>query len=846
MLLTGSRSRWSITLLFSYPVRRHLHAARSVSRSTDRYGGEHTILSSVTGKILKLPALPILSLDIALKNQTAISKTQIQLNLALSQTPLGFLLRPDLLLKQLDNVAEESPGNLSATAFAKTLAYQFFTISPGLYSCDLFFHYPLDSLLQRADGDFIAKFRFQKTLDGLFLAKRYTSTNFHFTTAEYSDVDLTLRNPPAVLQYLTDGTPNLDLSRIVDPFTEVKDPFNPYPYDVAVAQEVAHHLPLQVGKPALTVEKVLLNVAKDSAAKFAPENYWNKVTVRLPAIDSLRGSFFGLDQNMSPINIETANTITMDHSNVHRAIIALGSNIGDRIEHIEDAIAELESRGLAVQRVSPLYETKAMYVIDQNDFLNGVCEVQTVLRPMELLDVLQDIEKSLGRVKLIEKGPRNIDLDIVLYDNKRISNHRLIVPHKLMLEREFVLKPLAKLIPNETLPAPDNSLSFRTHLLKLQERGSAEPRPKPVTYVHPHFPLLKPFAPDRPTHVMAILNMTPDSFSDAGTYFQEDVEALASTIRNFIAAGATIIDVGGQSTRPNATLLSPRDEINRVVPVVKLIRSLPEAKDIAISVDTFYARVAKAAIDAGADIINDISGGDLDAELFPTVAALRKTIVISHTRGNPQTMSSLTHYEHGVVAGVAEELHQKVQKALEAGVRPWRIILDPGIGFAKSHDQNLELLRNFSRLRNHEGLNEYPWLVGTSRKKFIGTVTDVTDAGERIWGTAATVTSSIREGTDIVRVHDVEAMVQVAKMSDAIYRVKQRPRTTPIFQSPQAKRPAEIDENNHQHSEVEHARNKSSKSNSRFSGRHPLYHALLGSDAGVTDGLNTVGRKRSK
>ena len=347
---------------------------------------------------------------------------------------------------------------------------------------------------------------------------------------------------------------------------------------------------------------------------------------------------------------------------------------------------------------------------------------------------------------------------------------------------------------------------------------------------------------------MAILNVTPDSFSDGGKHFEQDVARMTETILKIIKAGATIIDVGGQSTRPNATPISVREEINRVIPVVKLIRSLPEADQIAISIDTFHSRVAKAAIDAGADIVNDISGGSMDPDMYATVAAAGKTMVISHTRGNPQTMTKLTDYPRGVVSGVAEELLERVKDALAAGIKPWRIILDPGIGFAKNKDQNLELLRNLARLRHHEGLHEYPWLIGTSRKKFVGTITGVSEAEERIWGTAATIASSIREGADIVRVHDVQEMTQVAKMTDAIYRVKGEPSS---LISPSDLRQSK----EHPNEDVEILPAGSSESNTprrggpgrRRSNREGpdettdndlLVHLLMGNNAIATDGLN--------
>lgn len=269
---------------------------------------------------------------------------------------------------------------------------------------------------------------------------------------------------------------------------------------------------------------------------------------------------------------------------------------------------------------------------------------------------------------------------------------------------------------------------------------------------------------------MAVLNVTPDSFSDGGTHTASDTASLTKTIRDFISAGATIIDVGGESTRPDSVPVTPEEELARVIPAIKLIRSLPEASQIAISIDTYRARVAEEAVNAGADIINDVSAGTMDPDMLPTMARLGKTVILMHMRGTPQTMVKLTDYRDGVISGVGSELSQQILAAEKAGVRRWRIIADPGVGFAKNQAQNLTLLRDMQRLREFEGLGYLPWLVGTSRKGFVGRITRVEKASERVWGTAAAITAAIGGGTDIVRVHDIKEMAQVARMADAIYR----------------------------------------------------------------------------
>lgn len=267
---------------------------------------------------------------------------------------------------------------------------------------------------------------------------------------------------------------------------------------------------------------------------------------------------------------------------------------------------------------------------------------------------------------------------------------------------------------------------------------------------------------------MGILNVTPDSFSDGGVHAPEN---LAQTILDMVRSGTSIIDVGGQSTAPGREQVSAEEEAARVVPAVQLIRSLPEARDVVISVDTYRASVAEQVVANGADMINDVSAGLLDSDMLPTVARLQKTICLMHMRGTPETMTGLTSYPDGLIPTVASELLARVAAAEAAGIRRWRIMLDPGIGFAKTSEQNLELLRRLDELRYWPGLESLPWLVGTSRKSFVGKITGVAEPARRTWGTAATVVAAVQGGADVVRVHDTAEMAVVAKMADAIWRV---------------------------------------------------------------------------
>jgi len=259
---------------------------------------------------------------------------------------------------------------------------------------------------------------------------------------------------------------------------------------------------------------------------------------------------------------------------------------------------------------------------------------------------------------------------------------------------------------------------------------------------------------------MGVLNVTPDSFSDGGD-FNNPAAALAQA-QALVAAGADIIDIGGQSTRPGAELISLDEELHRVLSVLQVIRS---EISVPISVDTTRAIVAKKSINLGADIVNDISGGTFDPDMLPIIANLGVPIVLMHIRGNPQTMQQLTDYQD-VMGEISSFLSQQIAAAVGAGIDQSKIILDPGIGFAKNYEQNLEIFQRLSELCS---LN-CPILVGPSRKSFIGRILNQPDPKARVWGTAAACCAAIAAGVDILRVHDVKQMRDVCLVADALWR----------------------------------------------------------------------------
>lgn len=262
------------------------------------------------------------------------------------------------------------------------------------------------------------------------------------------------------------------------------------------------------------------------------------------------------------------------------------------------------------------------------------------------------------------------------------------------------------------------------------------------------------------TYVMGILNVTPDSFSDGGEF--DDVSSALTQAQKMVENGADIIDIGGQSTRPGAEQISLAEELKRVIPIIKAIR---QQTNIPISIDTTSAEVARAAIEAGADIINDISGGTYDENMFSTAAQLAVPIILMHLKGTPQTMQSLTKYQN-LITEIKAFLERQINKAIASRIPQSNIIIDPGIGFAKNSVQNIQLIQQLSQFKS---LNT-PILIGVSRKSFIGKITGQNNPKDRVFGTAAACCGAIANGADIIRVHDVAQMYDVAKVADTIWR----------------------------------------------------------------------------
>lgn len=261
------------------------------------------------------------------------------------------------------------------------------------------------------------------------------------------------------------------------------------------------------------------------------------------------------------------------------------------------------------------------------------------------------------------------------------------------------------------------------------------------------------------THIMGIVNVTPDSFSDGGSF--TGPEEAVTHGKRLAECGAHILDVGGESTRPGSDPVSTEEELRRVLPVISALAG-PGGPGLPISIDTTKAEVAEAAVQAGASMINDISGLRSDPGMAAVAARHDLPVVIMHIRGNPKTMQNSVHY-YDLIGEIEAYLSEGIDIALDAGVSREHILVDPGIGFGKTLEDNLEIIRSLRRFRSLG----CPVVLGTSRKSFIGKILDL-PVGDRLEGTAASVAIGIANGADMVRVHDVPDMARVARVADAI------------------------------------------------------------------------------
>lgn len=446
---------------------------------------------------------------------------------------------------------------------------------------------------------------------------------------------------------------------------------------------------------------------------------------------------------------------------------SIGTNIGDREENIRQTLIALQEM-FKLDALSTLYETAPWGPIqDQPSFLNLCAAARSDMTPLDVLHSCKRIEEEIGRVEGLRWGPRLIDIDLLFYDGLVLDEDRLTLPHPQIEKRGFVLIPLADIAPQLVHPVHQKSITALLELIDVSDVTPFVTR-KPV-YLGGRRPLIW----GQKTGVMGILNASPDSFSDDGFGNDKDwIERAADRAEYFVHEGADFLDIGGQSTRPGATPVLPEEESARVIPLVEAVRNrLPE---VIISIDSFRAEVAHKALRAGADWINDVTGLQNDEEMIEVILAHEAPVILMHNGRGRQQMTvddgygrpAPAYHYADLIEDVAAEMGHLRDQVTPFHLSPQKIILDPGIGFGKAGPQNIQLISHLSRFKEL-GL---PLLLGSSRKGFIGHYLGDVPPSERLAGTAVTNTIGILQGADIIRVHDVSFLAQVARMTDAFVR----------------------------------------------------------------------------
>jgi len=443
-----------------------------------------------------------------------------------------------------------------------------------------------------------------------------------------------------------------------------------------------------------------------------------------------------------------------------RAFIGLGSNQGNSRRILGNAVRTLRDECGGVVDCSYLYRSKAELVEDQNDFYNAVVEIETEKSPEDLLVAMQGIQKRFKKSP-VRYGPRELDLDIIAYgqDQVTLSEPVLTIPHERAHERDFVLRPLCDLQSGHQVLLDGGRRAI--DVFREEKRRNIATR-----VCNPIWSKREDLE-DHQTLVMGVLNVTPDSFSDGGKY--TDVNVAISHALEMVDHGVDIIDIGGESTRPFADIISVQEEMGRVLPVLEKLKSMEEFAHVAFSIDTRKALVAEEAVRVGVDLIND-QVGEVDDEEQSMLKIASKTgvpIITMHSRGTSQTMESLVQEDTNgfdIVDYVSKWLDKRVLAGIRNyGIPRWSIMVDPGLGFAKTNSQSATLLA-----RSDELVYRHPVLIGASRKRFVREhcLHDIDIS------TSATTTMAALNGATVVRVHDVAKNIDAARMGDALRAVK--------------------------------------------------------------------------
>jgi len=435
-------------------------------------------------------------------------------------------------------------------------------------------------------------------------------------------------------------------------------------------------------------------------------------------------------------------------------ILGLGSNIGDRLGHLRKALALLKSTPtLNVQQVSPVYLSDALLPEHaptswNAPYLNLAIRCETDLAPLELLAQIKDIEKKAGRLPELDWGPRIIDIDILAWDDLIQYDEKLHIPHEELHQRPFALLPLADIAPFWMYPLPGPHQGKTAIELAAQWGTQA---PLQIKQIQQRI--------DTP-QLVGIVNITPDSFSDSGQFFTES--AALQHVEQLILSGAEIIDLGAESTRPNAHAVDPEIEWQRLSPLLQTLCSLKSTFIVPpkISIDTRHACVAKKALESGADWINDVSGLE-DETMRRVIAEQSCDVVFMHHLGIPFDKKNILPMKENPVFHVYQWAEKRLADLVRRGIDASRLIFDIGIGYGKTAEQSLALIKHIAHF-NTLGVR---LLVGHSRKSFLTPFTEK-PASERDLETTVISLFLAKHNVDYLRVHNTHDHAQVFKVNN--------------------------------------------------------------------------------
>lgn len=415
-----------------------------------------------------------------------------------------------------------------------------------------------------------------------------------------------------------------------------------------------------------------------------------------------------------------------------KVYLSLGSNVGNSRAFIRRALDSIADSCKIIQ-TSALYETKPWGKTDQPDFLNMCIQAETSLSPKSLLKKLKQIEEETGRTETAKWAEREIDIDILFYENLILNENDFTLPHPRIEQRAFVLIPLAEIAPDLIHPVSQKSIIALAK--NIDNKGVKK--------------LIQ---------VMGVLNVTPDSFSDGGDL--ENEQLIKQKVAEMINAGVDIIDIGGESTRPGHKKIEAAEEINRVLPTIKIIRKI--SKQIPISIDTQKAKVARQALKAGANIINDVSALG-DSQMPEVIKEFGCQIILMRNRPLDK---------HDIVGSCKRQFEEMVENCERLGVNRDKLILDPGLGFGDLAAADFSALPGGNASANTQlvvSANSYslgfPVLIGASRKRFLGKISAQNDAKKRLSESLSFAVLAQYSGASIIRVHDVPETIKVLRES---------------------------------------------------------------------------------